>query len=163
MIVLREVRQQDLPFFFRQQLDGDANWQVAFTSRDPADRAAFDEHWRALLAKDDLFIKTIERRGEVLGYITRYSFDGAPSVAYWIGREYWGKGVATEALRKFLALILERPLFARAASDNAGSLRVLEKCGFVRCGEEMAYARARDQVIMETILRLDTPAERGEP
>jgi RimJ/RimL family protein N-acetyltransferase len=49
-------------------------------------------------------------------------------VGYWIGREYWGKGVATEALSQFLAHAeVRRPLHAAVAKHNVGSIRVLEK------------------------------------
>ena len=48
-----------------------------------------------------------------------------------------------------------RPLHARAASDNAGSLRVLRKAGFQVVGTEVAWANARGAEIEETLLRLD--------
>ena len=57
-------------------------------------------------------------------------------MGYWIGREYWGRGVATAALRSLLEVIPERPLHPLVAAGNAGSIRVLEKCGFVRDGED---------------------------
>lgn len=40
-----------------------------------------------------------------------------------------------------------RPLHADAAADNAGSLRVLEKCGFVVAVKSRCFARARDEEI----------------
>jgi len=52
--------------------------------------------------------------------------------------------------------VTARPLHARAASDNAGSLRVLQKCGFQAVGTEKSFAAARNEDIEETILRLDT-------
>jgi RimJ/RimL family protein N-acetyltransferase len=48
-----------------------------------------------------------------------------------------------------------RPLYARAASDNAGSIRVLEKCGFTRVGGGRAFAHGRDEETEEVVLRLD--------
>jgi hypothetical protein len=47
-----------------------------------------------------------------------------------------------------------RPLHARAASDNAGSLRVLRKSGFKVVGTETSFAPGRNADIEETILRL---------
>src|SRR5215218_9325330 len=52
---------------------------------------------------------------------------GEREVTYWIGRSYWGKGIATDALTAFLAVERSRPLHARVASDNVASRRVLEK------------------------------------
>ncbi len=48
-----------------------------------------------------------------------------------------------------------RPLYARAASDNADSLRVPQKCGFQSAGTEKSFAAGRNEVTEETILRLD--------
>src|SRR5216683_1676388 len=49
----------------------------------------------------------------------------------------------------------QRPLYARAASDNAVSLRVLKKAGFKAVGTECSFAPARKTEIEETILRKD--------
>jgi RimJ/RimL family protein N-acetyltransferase len=51
-------------------------------------------------------------------------------VGYWLGRSYWGRGIATRALALFLPLVPARPLYAHVASHNTGSMRVLVKCGF---------------------------------
>ena len=48
-----------------------------------------------------------------------------------------------------------RPLYARAAKDNIGSRRVLEKCGFVVIGEDKGYAHARGMETEEVVLRLN--------
>ena len=79
---------------------------------------------------------------------------GDLEVTYWIGKTYWGKGVATKALSLFLAEQKTRPIFARAAHDNSGSIRVLEKCGFVIVGHDSAYANARGQDVDEVIMEL---------
>jgi RimJ/RimL family protein N-acetyltransferase len=79
---------------------------------------------------------------------------GDREITYGIARQFWGRGLATEALRAFLALDTERPLRARAAKDNIGSLRVLAKCGFEVTGEEIGFANARGQEIEEVVLRL---------
>jgi Acetyltransferase (GNAT) domain len=67
-----------------------------------------------------------------------------------------GKGIATRALALLLELVTARPLYARAASDNAASLRVLHKCGFTAVGIEKSFAAGRNQDTEESILRLDT-------
>ena len=86
---------------------------------------------------------------------------GTPEVTYWIRRDLWGRGIATAALAELLREVTVRPLFARAAADNAGSAKVLLRNGFTRVGEETPYAEARTAEITEHIYRLDDPATAG--
>ena len=154
-IVLREVMMSDLPIFFDQQLDPEANWMAAFTRKDPADRDAFMAHWTKILKDETSTIQTILFNGSVAGSVSSYvDEDEHLEVTYWIGRPYWGKGTATCALSAFLEHNKVRPLYARAAADNAASLRVLEKCGFVRMGTNRDFANARGQEIEEVLLKL---------
>jgi RimJ/RimL family protein N-acetyltransferase len=83
----------------------------------------------------------------------RAAFDDT-EITYWIDRSVWGQGIASQALALLLDLVPVRPLYARAASDNVGSLTVLRKAGFVPIGTEISYANARGTEIEETILRL---------
>jgi RimJ/RimL family protein N-acetyltransferase len=101
---------------------------AAFPSRD---RKSFDAHWeRNILGNPDAIAQTILVDGEVAGNIGSWTQQGARLVGYWIGKEYWGKGVATQALSAFLHLVPDRPLYAHVVEHNVGSIRVLEKCGF---------------------------------
>ncbi|GAC1537142.1 MAG: hypothetical protein NVS2B17_09450 [Candidatus Velthaea sp.] len=93
--------------------------------------------------------------GVVAGTISKFEIDRAPEVSYWLGREYWGRGIATAALPTFLHIVTQRPLFARAPKDHSASIRVLEKCGFRIIGDERGFANARNEDIDEVILRLD--------
>ncbi|CAL9574192.1 hypothetical protein SUDANB106_04913 [Streptomyces sp. enrichment culture] len=154
---LRETAPGDLPSLFRIQLDPEANRMAAFTVADPSDRAAFDARWERFLGDPGIVSRTVLLGGEVVGSAAVYpSHDdpGAREVTYWIAREHWGRGVAGRALAALLAEHPHRPLYARAAKDNHGSLRVLEKCGFVRCGEDAAYAAARGETVEEYLLVL---------
>src|SRR5712692_7641083 len=155
-VLLRDVTESDLPIFFEHQLDPDANHMAAFTARNPADRDAFMAHWTRILGDQTITIKTILFGGHVAGSVLKYEDEefGNPEVSYWIGKQYWGKGVATRALSAFLGYVKVRPLYARAAKDNTGSIRVLEKCGFTICGEGKGFADARGEEIEEFILRL---------
>ncbi len=82
-------------------------------------------------------------------------------VTYWLGREFWGRGLATQALKRLLQLVATRPILARSAQDNPGSIRVLQKCGFKIVGEDQGFAQGRGEVTAEFILRLDAdPAAR---
>ncbi|HEX2427410.1 MAG TPA: GNAT family N-acetyltransferase, partial [Gaiellaceae bacterium] len=100
--------------------------------------------------------RVVETEGRVVGQIASFELDGQREVTYWIGRQDWGRGIATRALQEFLTTIeLARPLYARAASDNAGSIRVLEKCGFRRVGGGRGFAHGRGEETEEVVLRLD--------
>ena len=80
--------------------------------------------------------RTILDNGRVAGNVVIFGPPEERLVGYWIGREYWGKGIATRGLALLLDEIAERPLFAHVAKTNVGSVRVLEKCGFTVTGEE---------------------------
>ena len=153
-IVLREVHDSDLPVFFRQMNDPEALHMAAFTPKDPADRDAFEAHWKRIRASQDV-IRTVLADGDVVGSAAVYGEPGEREVTYWIDRAYWGRGIATAALRELVAQVPERPLYARAAADNAGSLRVLEKCGFRVTARACGYANARGAEIDEFVLTLD--------
>ncbi|MFE9447488.1 GNAT family N-acetyltransferase [Streptomyces sp. NPDC006739] len=152
-IVLREVRDRDLPVFFRQLNDPEALWMAAFGPKDPADRAAFEAHW-ARIRSSSAVPRAVLADGEVVGSAAVYGEPGEREVTYWIERAHWGRGIATAALRALLAEVPERPLYARAAADNAGSLRVLEKCGFRESVRVRGFANARDAEIDEVVLTL---------
>lgn len=161
-IVLRDVTDDDLPIFFEQQLDPDAIYMAAFTSKDPTDRDAFMAHWARIRADETIINRTILCDGQVAGSVASFEDAGQLEVTYWLGREFWGKGIATKALAALLEYQTTRPIYARAAKDNAASLRVLQKCGFVITGEDKGYANARGAVIEEYLLTLaadtETPA-----
>ncbi|QKV91850.1 GNAT family N-acetyltransferase [Streptomyces sp. NA02950] len=153
-VQLRKVTREDLPVFFDYHRDAEAVRMAAFTAEDPGDREAFDAQWERILGNDAVVKRTVLYDGRVAGNVMSFEQFGEPSVGYWIGREHWGKGVATRALAAFLELVPDRPLYARVAKDNAGSIRVLEKCGFTVTGEERGYATARGTHIDELVLVL---------
>ncbi|WP_086562425.1 GNAT family N-acetyltransferase [Streptomyces africanus] len=153
-VELREVHDSDLPVFFRQMNDPEALHMAAFVPKDPADRDAFDAHWARIRSSSDV-VRTVLADGDVVGSAAVYGVVGEREVTYWVDRAYWGKGIATAALRALLTEVPERPLYARAASDNAGSLRVLDKCGFRAVATASGYASARGAEIEETVLILE--------
>lgn len=126
--ILRDVVESDLDAFYDQQRDPEATHMAVFPARD---RAAFDAHWRKVLARKSVTRKTIVYEGEVAGNVLCWEQDGRRLVGYWLGREFWGKGLATAALAEFLDEVTARPLHAWVATSNVASVRVLEKCGFV--------------------------------
>lgn len=134
---------------------------AAFTAKDPSDRAGFMAHWAKILNDATITKQTILFQGQVAGHIASFEQFGTPAVSYWLGKEFWGKGIATTALAAFLRLVTIRPLYARAAKDNLGSIQVLRNCGFMVCGEDRGFAEARGQEIEEYVLRLDATTADG--
>jgi RimJ/RimL family protein N-acetyltransferase len=131
--VLREVLESDLPVFFEHQRDPEATRMADFPARD---HEAFDAHWERVLGDESNVVKTIVFEGQVAGNIGSWEQDGRRLVGYWLGKEFWGKGLATKALAELVDELGRRPLYAYVAKTNVGSIRVLEKCGFVRSDED---------------------------
>jgi RimJ/RimL family protein N-acetyltransferase len=156
--VLREVRDEDLAVLFEQWADPVAAHMAAFTAPDHMDRDAFERRWSRLRADETIINRAIVVDGDVAGTIGSWGDAGEREVTYWIGRSYWGRGIATAALNAFLTVDRSRPLHARVAYDNFASHRVLEKCGFRVIATERGFAQARSAEIEDFVLRLDEPA-----
>lgn len=153
-VALRSLDDADLDVLFELMRDLESVWMAAFTAKDPNDRKAFDAHMAKVLSTPDVTMRAITRDGRLVGSIASFIIDGETEITYWIDRSVWGQGVASRALAQFLQTLATRPIYARAASDNIGSLKVLQKAGFEAIGTEVSYASGRDAEIDETILRL---------
>lgn len=130
---LRKVRESDLQVFYEHQRDPEAVQMAAFPSRD---REAFMAHWAKITRDDTVIAKTIVADGVVAGNIVSFMRGDTREIGYWLGREFWGEGIATKALRLFLRGHTARPLYAGVATHNGASIRVLEKCGFAMSHQE---------------------------
>ncbi|WNG24747.1 GNAT family N-acetyltransferase [Cystobacter fuscus] len=126
-MILRNVTDEDLPIFFEHQRDPEALRMAAFPS---LEREAFMTRWRTKVLRPENVTRTIAMGRVVVGNIGSWEEDARRLVGYWMGREHWGKGIATRALSEFLVLEPARPLHAWVALHNLASIRVLEKCGF---------------------------------
>jgi RimJ/RimL family protein N-acetyltransferase len=155
VIALRPVADADLGPLFEQMRDPESVWMAAFTVDDPDDRPAFDVHMAAVRSSPGITHRAVTCDDQLVGSIAAFVLDGRTEVTYWIDRAAWGRGIASGALELLLDLVPVRPLYARAASDNAGSLRVLQKSGFEVIGTENSFASGRNSTIEETILRKD--------
>jgi RimJ/RimL family protein N-acetyltransferase len=155
VIALRPVEDADLDALFAQSRDPESVWMAAFTAADPDDRARFDAHMAKLRSSPDLVLLAVTRDGELVGSVGSFVMDGKQEITYWIDRSAWGQGVASQAVALLLDVVRVRPLHARAASDNAGSLAVLRRAGFRVVGTDVGYANARGTEIEETLLQLD--------
>ena len=149
---IRRVEDRDLEVFFDHQADPQAAEMAAFPARDQDQFAA---HWAKLRADDSLLVRTIEVDGMVAGNIGSWQENGQQLLGYWVGREYWGRGVATQALALLVDDLSIRPLYAHVAVHNRGSIRVLEKCGFRRDREQEAAPPAPDDGIEELVFVLN--------
>jgi RimJ/RimL family protein N-acetyltransferase len=143
---LREVVETDLPVFYEHQRDPETTAHAAFP---PRDRDSFMAHWAKILSNRSVVTRTVLSDEEVAGNIGCWEEDGRMLVGYWIGREFSGRGLATQALAELLGIVDARPLHAYVAKGNIASIRVLEKCGFVEVGE-----RTGDDGIEELLLKL---------
>lgn len=153
-VALRPVDDSDLDALFDQMRDPESVQMAAFTAKDPNDREAFDAHMSRVRAAPDVTMRAVSRGGRLVGSIASFVMEGDTELTYWIDRSVWGQGVASQALALLLDTVAVRPLYARAASDNVGSLRVLQRAGFTIIGTEISYANARSAEIEETVLRL---------
>jgi RimJ/RimL family protein N-acetyltransferase len=90
----------------------------------------------------------------IAGSIAKFEIEGEAEITYWIDKKFWGRGIATKALRYLLTIENARPIYGRVAFDNFGSQKVLEKCGFVKIGSDKGFANARQEEIEEFIYKL---------
>ena len=152
-VQLRKVEDRDLDVFFDHQADPQAVEMAAFPARD---KDQFAAHWAKVRADDANVLRTIVVDGLVAGNIGSWQQDGQQLLGYWVGREFWGRGVATQALALLVAEVSVRPLYAHVVAHNVGSIRVLEKGGFRRDRGQEATAPATDDGIEELIYVLTT-------
>ena len=151
-VVLRDVTKDDLPILFGHQADPGANRMAAFPARD---RDSFLAHWTKILADASVTVKTVLWGGAVAGNVVSFERFGKREVGYWIGRSYWGSGVATQALAELLRQVTARPLHARVAKHNGASIRVLEKCGFTIAEDDNGSTSSPAADVEEILLKLE--------
>lgn len=142
-VLLRPVEAADVPLFFAHANDAEALRVAALLPEGPGDWAAFRARWTRWFAHAGTLVRTVVCEGNVVGYLISFPRLGRREVGGWFARASWGRGIATQALRAFLAVERSRPLHARVAAANAGAARVLERCGFAR--EVVSRAKARDR------------------
>lgn len=150
-ILLRDITVSDLPILFEQQRHPESNTMAAVPARD---REAFDAHWAKIMTNKDIILRAIEVDGQAAGHLVSFLIEDKRQVGYWLGKEFWGKGIATQALTEFLRVVKARPLFAHVAKHNIGSQRVLEKCGFIIISND-TYIKVGENEVEEFVLKLD--------
>ena len=153
-INLRKTNSDHLYTLFEFQTDQEANYLAAFTSENPSDKKAYIEKWTKLLSNEKVNANTILLNDEIVGSITKYEMNENAEITYWIEKKFWGKGIASNALEKFLKIEKKRPIYGRVAFDNIGSVKVLEKNGFSKIGTDNGFANARAKNIEEFVFQL---------
>lgn len=153
-IQLRRTEVADLENLFQFQLDEEANYLAAFTSKDPSDKAAYLTKYTKLLSDPTVNNQTILIDNIIVGSVAKFTMEGNDEITYWLDKKFWGQGIATKALKSLLCIETARPIIGRCAFDNFGSQKVLEKCGFVKIGSDKGFANARQEEIEEYIYKL---------
>jgi RimJ/RimL family protein N-acetyltransferase len=132
-VMIRETLESDWPVLFEYQRDPASSAMAGVPAREWDAYIAQQQKIRA----DATGLKwTILYDGRIAGDLMSFLHDGRREVGYRIGQQYWGKGIATQALTLFLEVERRRPLYGWVLSSNMGSRRVLEKCGFTVIGDE---------------------------
>ena len=107
-IAIMEVESSDLEILYKHQLDPEAIRMAALVCEDPKDKVAFDAHWNKILNSPQITQRTIVAEGQVAGHIGCFPQDGNLEVTYWLGSEFLGRGLATQALNRMLQLVVDR-------------------------------------------------------
>jgi RimJ/RimL family protein N-acetyltransferase len=154
-VTLRSLADDDLDALFGWESDPVAVRMAAFTRPDPTDRRAFDVHYARVRSDPSNTLLAIDDGGELVGTIGSFTMEGEREVTYWIDPARWGRGLASQALRAFLAIESTRPLYGRVAAHNAGSAKVLARAGFVEAASETSFAPGVGAEVVERIYRLD--------
>jgi len=110
--------------------------------------------WLNLMKDDSINMQTILVDSKVIGCVVKFIMEGDAEITYTISKDYWGKGLTSKAVEKFLKIEQSRPIYGRVAFDNYGSQRVLEKNGFEKIGNNQYFANARGKEIEEYIYKL---------
>ena len=152
-VSIRKSIESDLEIFFLNQTDEEANYMAAFTPKNPNDKQAYLSKWKKLIKDDNINMYSILVGATVVGCVVKFVMEGDAEITYAVSKEYWGKGITTEAVKKFLEKEQTRPIHGRVAFDNIGSQKILEKVGFERIGKDIGFANARGMEIEEFIYR----------
>lgn len=152
---LSPVQESDIPALFRFQDDKDAQYQAAGGAAHESEEA-YREFLKRVESKGAVF-RTILLEGAPVGYIAAFDRFELRELSYWIGRKFWGQGLATRAVGQWIKEypLPEGGLYARAVKDHPASARVLDKNGFSAVKEESYFSDIRDAVVEEILYKHD--------
>lgn len=140
-----------VPFPYR---DGLAEEWIAAT----AGQITRGEAWHLAITRDDALVGCV---GLTL------KKDDLPELGYWVGRKFWGQGIAGEAAAALLdwaerGLDL-REFRASALTDNAASQAVLRRLGFIEAGAGQEPFLSRNRNMAVTLFRRAPQAPTPKP
>lgn len=156
MIELKEFDFSVIPDLFKFHQEPEANQMAAFIRDDYKDYNLFFKRWEQITKNEENTLNLIYCDKTLVGYICAYKLFNEINVGYWLGKEFWGRGIASFALKLFISKFKNKTLFARVAFDNIASIRVLEKCGFSLISEELFYSNFRKIKIKELVYKFNT-------
>ena len=85
--------------------------------------------------------------------------NGIYELGYWLGEEYWGQGIATEASRAMLAFgfnkLKQTRIEACYLDGNDASANVLKKLDFVNLGETMRFCKLHNKEMKDYLMYLE--------
>ena len=154
-ITLRKTTEADLETLFAQQADDEYAFMAAFMNERFKDKDFYVERWKGFLKDETINSWTIIVNNEIAGSVGTWVSAGQTQITYGVNKALWGRGIASAALTEFLKLNPKRPLYGSVAIDNAGSAKVLSKCGFTQTGADKGHAHARGKEIEELIYILE--------
>ena len=99
--------------------------------------------WEKIFADGEVVARAITDGGRAVGLINCFRRDDADFIGYWIDKEHWGRGIATQAVALLVAEVRRRPLHARVVTHNVASLRALLSSGFVETERRQMEATDR--------------------
>lgn len=146
---LRDLLDSDIPFLFEMQRDAESRWMAAFGSKAGDDLPAFTLHMAKIAADENCIYKVVEHDGRVVGNVGKWVHDQSPELTYWTDKKYRGTGLTTSAVKEFLKLFVDRPIYAHTAGDNLASQAILVNVGFSKYEEVLSFSEIRNMEIVE--------------
>ena len=148
-LVLKKLKQNDIQSLVFEI----GEWEVAkWLSRVPYPYTENDaEDWLGIVIQQELSLNIFECNVLVGGIGLEIDDDGYYEFGYWLGRQHWGKGYATEAAKGFLNYVAKelnlKNIMATHIKGNDASAKVLKKLGFRAKGIGEIYCLARKETV----------------
>ncbi|NRA72982.1 MAG: GNAT family N-acetyltransferase [Gammaproteobacteria bacterium] len=137
MITLRSFKNSDIDLLVSYLNDNEVTQYI--TGAIPQPYTETDAQWWVNNSMNSEFTKAVEFNGTFVGCISakrgEFEYSRSAELGYWIGREFWNQGIATQAVQEFTELLFKTTnivrLFVSVVSINTGSIRILDKNGYV--------------------------------
>lgn len=145
----RDLRETDFESLYETQKDPESRWMAGFGFNDFTEKDAFFRHLSRIAENEESIYKVIEHEGQIVGNVGKWNNVQGPELMYEIDKKFRGKGLATSAVKEFLIVFEERPLYAHTTSDNLTSQAVLRKFGFTKYEEIVTFSEIRNSEVLE--------------